>query len=418
MRTHRLALLAAIAAAPSYAASAVTLVGPSLSPGMKSIVVTLAKPRPTLNAVTPVNLWQVVVRQPGNSLGILIPLTSIEDAFATHPGPLTYATTGQVRLNLAAPLATVPDTIDITLALDKPPATATWKNKKPGVAPTRFQDPIGFFPVSGKSAADMYLYGDYVGGVGSKPAYDLDTVVGSPNWIPGRVPQGSEVDKRLYTVSLVGEAATSSKPSFDPDCFSASISLARRYPAAIDSGGRSYWDFKWKAADLEFSSVNRAFDFVTAPTFIYDIGGVMLRPDRTVRATVNLDLFGGLELGENLQNKIVAGSYGGIARLVPGAAVYFVFPKALGLKEIDWTSDYRDRILATEEPFIDTRGTPRAYLARGSRHRITNTITFQLNEFIGISVKHEYGSLPPSFTLIDNKVTIGVTTMWSWKSAK
>ena len=409
---RQLAILALAAAMRCAAATpGVTLIGPSLSPSLNSIVVAVGKPRPPLDSIQASNLWQVAARQPGNPLGVLVPVASVDQADSDLP----YAVTGLVRVTFAAPLATVPDTIDLTLALGTHPATVTWKNKKPGAKPTQFQDPFGFYPAANKASADMYLSGAYVGGVGAKPAYEVDAVVGSPVWIPGHVPAGAEVDKRQYVVSVTGKAATTDKPSFDPDSFSAGVSLARRYPKALDDHGRSYFDFKWNAADWEFSRVDKAFNFVSTPTLIYDVGGAVLRADRTVAAAASLDFYGGVEVGTNLENKIVAGGYGGIARFVPGAALNLVFPKALGLKSISFTSDYRDRILGEKEPFIDTRGKTRTYLARGSRHHISNTLTLQLSDYVGISIKHEYGSLPPAFKLVDNKVTIGVTTLWSWK---
>jgi hypothetical protein len=98
--------------------------------------------------------------------------------------------------------------------------------------------------------------------------------------------------------------------------------------------------------------------------------------------------------------------------LTPGASAYLV--KNIGTNKLSWTTLYRPRVLLTKEPLIDHRRAAPVSLARGTREYISNTLNWQVGLF-AITLKHEYGSLPPAFEFVDHKATIGLTVMWKWK---
>ena len=274
---------------------------------------------------------------------------------------------------------------------------------------------MGFYPADSKTKADVYLFGSIASGIGAKPSYNIDASIASPGLVLGAKPASGKPDLRNLTLSAVGTVKTADQPKLDPDSFSAGVQLAMRRPKSLDSIGRSYFLVQWDAAKWEFSRKDQAFNFVSAPTAIYNVGGAVKNSDGSIKASASLDIFGGVELGENLRNKLALDGYGAIARIVPGAAGYLVFPGAIGTKQISLTSEYHSRILLEKEPFIDTRGTTRTSFARGSRHTLTDTLNIKLNDFFSIQAKHEYGSLPPAFKFVDHKVTIGITTMWKWR---
>jgi hypothetical protein len=116
-----------------------------------------------------------------------------------------------------------------------------------------------------------------------------------------------------------------------------------------------------------------------------------------LRKGVDLEIPIGLEVGENLRNRITAirNGYGGIARFVPGASFYAVSPEFWGHVKATWSSTYTARLL--------------------TRHYVENSLNFTFNEYFGLSIKHEYRSLPPAFEFVDHKATVSLVVMWAWK---
>jgi hypothetical protein len=91
-----------------------------------------------------------------------------------------------------------------------------------------------------------------------------------------------------------------------------------------------------------------------------------------LRKGVDLEIPIGLEVGENLRNRITAirNGYGGIARFVPGASFYAVSPEFWGHVKATWSSTYTARLLMANEPFIDYRDAHRPHQSH-AEHAIT-----------------------------------------------
>lgn len=306
-----------------------------------------------------------------------------------------YETSGGVRIIFDSPLASTPSMLDVFLS-QKTLQRVTWKPRDPSPEDT------GLFGVSRRDQAAMYFFGSLAAGRNSKPSYNLDVEMASPS-----------VHRELWRVSLRGKAKTSDSLNYDPDSFDVAARMERVYPFK-PKGKAPYTDMGWDILKWEFSRKDQSYNLITAPTLtLTSTLGRRISNFRTV-AALDLDANLGIEAGRNLRNEVAPEGYGGIFRVVVGGGLYAAFPRALGLAEIRWTSTYIARLLATSEPVIDTREGYRSALTRGTRHDLDSALKLKFNEFVALSIKHEYGSAPPAFKILDHRVTVGVEIMWAW----
>jgi len=220
-----------------------------------------------------------------------------------------------------------------------------------------------------------------------------------------------------WRASANATVKSSDRRDVDPDSYLVSAKVGRIFPFDLDSGG-PYLDFQWEVARLEFNRKNEFSNFVTAPTVTYSRAIMRaLTNTRMVRAAIDAEISGGLELGHNMQSKLFPGGYGTIARFVPGVAAYASFPGGLGLDEVRWTTTYRARILAAEEPFSDVRDDehPLSGVDKQTRHEWKDALDFKVTPFFSLTFSHEFGSAPPAFKILNHRYTLGATIMWAWK---
>jgi hypothetical protein len=95
---------------------------------------------------------------------------------------------------------------------------------------------------------------------------------------------------------------------------------------------------------------------------------------------------------------------------MPGASVYLVIPHVWRFKKINLSSNYTARIPTTDELFLETRHqkTPLPMLTSNTRHYLQNDLQFMATDYFGFEIKQQYGSLPPAFSFVDNRVSIGL----------
>jgi hypothetical protein len=136
---------------------------------------------------------------------------------------------------------------------------------------------------------------------------------------------------------------------------------------------------------------------------------------KAVAVTMGLDLTAGVEFGTNLRDKFVAANKpgqteGAFFRGVPSATAYLIIPQVLRLKKITLTSSYTARIPTTDELFLETRNTktPIPLLTSQTRNWVQNSLQFNLTDYVGIQIKHQYGSIPPAFSFVQNSGSIGL----------
>jgi hypothetical protein len=134
----------------------------------------------------------------------------------------------------------------------------------------------------------------------------------------------------------------------------------------------------------------------------------------------------GIETGYNFVNSITnnnpsssqTGSFHTLFRGLLGGELVKEFNSPFHgsafFKRITFDSQYRLRLLARDEAAIRVvrkmgKDTDVAEASSKPRHYVANTLTFTLTDYFGLSVKHEYGQLPPAYPFVDNKATVTLT---------
>lgn len=394
---HVTAVLALAAIGTAAHAQDVKIGRPSLAPDRKSVTVSAAgPPYPEASVVAVQERYVVVLRSPAHPAGVQAAIQTV------MPEPGLYADSGLIRIVLSAPVPDEVTEVDVISLIGKP-TRVTWSQKKGG--PT-----LGVFPVDKREKADVYVFGSWLTGRDLAPVYNLDLAAAAPL-------VDFDLRGQPWRFSARGSLKTTDRRDVDPDAYSVSARLIRVFPVNLGTAG-PYVDMQWDVVKAEFSRKDEASNVVTSPVLTLSQRVVRrLRDDKTVRAAVDIDVQAGLDLGANLQNKIVPEGYGAIARLVPGVALYAVFPGALGLDELRWTSTYRARVLLAKEAFTDLRDDeqPFSSVARGTRHEWKDELALKVTPIFSLTLTHDYGSLPPAFKILDHRVTMGATVMWAWK---
>jgi hypothetical protein len=92
------------------------------------------------------------------------------------------------------------------------------------------------------------------------------------------------------------------------------------------------------------------------------------------------------------------------------------------LSQIGITANYNVRLPSTNEVFtnlhyISATGKTISLpvYSTQARHHLTDELDITLQKPLALTIKHEYGELPPGFRKIDNKISIGLTVMLSHK---
>lgn len=100
-------------------------------------------------------------------------------------------------------------------------------------------------------------------------------------------------------------------------------------------------------------------------------------------------------------------------RALAGTTLNLTFPvQSAPLNDISIESSYIRRWpLRAEVTFEedDDGNLQPVRINKAPRDYVTAKLTFGFTKHIGLSVGYEYGSLPPTFKLIDHKTTIGLT---------
>jgi hypothetical protein len=257
-----------------------------------------------------------------------------------------------------------------------------------------------------KDDATIYLSGTFTAAVGSTPEYGTDSKVNQPLKYFGR--------NESSLISAAATVQTDSKGSADPDGFSWGIPIQHVF--------RKRYSAQWSIVGMELDKRGNAVNFVSAPSVSRSLERVFFRTDkkykddvRVVAAAVGLDLTAGVEIGTNLRDKFVAANKpgeteGAFFRGAPSATAYLIIPQVLRLKKITLTSSYTARIPTTDELFLETRNTktPIPLLTSQTRNWVQNSLQFNITDYVGIQIKHQYGSIPPAFSFVQNSGSIGL----------
>jgi hypothetical protein len=273
-----------------------------------------------------------------------------------------------------------------------------------------------FGEAESRDKADLYLSGNVLAGVGTKPIYTLDAKV---NIAPPLHWHGVRAGVYGEIQSNANSEPPNDKSEVDPDSI-------RAYATVNGLFGKSlYWDIR--PAGGEFSRKYPASSFVSAANFAW-----WFDPTPVKGGWLTFYPSLGTELGMNLNKPATLFSqpsqlarFDAIRRLVPGMnATYRLWGKK-DSPALTFTGTYQARVLFADEPFTTleyyttTTGTRQrekvARLRGNTRHWVEGTATWNINEYFGVMAQYKYGSLPPLFQLIQQQVTFGLvfkSTLW------
>jgi hypothetical protein len=238
--------------------------------------------------------------------------------------------------------------------------------------------------------------------------------------------ESNPCDPRL---GLNAQVETDKRPTINPDSYFVSPSFSVfALGCGADSvtmfSGRSVL-FSWNILGPEFEAKGKDLNIVTAPMLsdFFRIWPLPSTPTTTKEPfTLYLSPTIGLEVGTNTENGAEAHGSGTVLRGVAGAdlTARFLPPKNSVLKKVLLSSSYRARIPAFSEISTDTvtisgsTKTKDVYsLSSATRNYVQSELDFLLTDTWGITLKHEYGRIPPAFRLVDNTASVGLVFMFS-----
>jgi hypothetical protein len=317
-----------------------------------------------------------------------------------HVDVAKFTSTGRADVYLSAPAE---KDYDHVLVQYSGPVGASTKTAKLTAAPAAgFVNGLNalFSASKGKDGADINLNGTISPAVGSGPTYATDSSLAF---------KVAHIHSDDNWWALSASAKTDNRKVADPGSF--------RWRFAWQQAARTLYAPNWDIGviGMEFDTKGQAVNLLASPRAVSPL---LLRPwnsNGKWAGVVEFDVYGGIEAGGNLKDsflftgdKRLNGTHG-LFRGVPGATLTFKH-----LEKLTVTSDYQVRLLAEPEIFLETRRhtkDPIPEIRQQPRHYWVTNITYKLSDALGFTVKHEYGCLPPAFTFIQHKVSLGFTLL-------
>jgi hypothetical protein len=268
--------------------------------------------------------------------------------------------------------------------------------KKPDVKKT-------FTAAKGKSDADIYLSGTAAGERNSKPSYTIDSKFGYFHNLARLEPSGRYKD--LGSIGATGTFVSSQNSTVDPD----SITAAGTYQRAF-LFGPSPTGIILTANFIggEFAKKNKNRNLTTGADAALVLPSKRLNKSEKSPAFATIDFLLGVEAGHNYRNELQPNGLGNFWRPKLGADFYFLILKPGMFDRIIFSTQYIVRLPQSAEIFKETiHGSKIMILSTRPRHYVASDLNFMFAPSYGISLKYRYGSIPPSFQLVDNNVSIG-----------
>jgi hypothetical protein len=306
-----------------------------------------------------------------------------------------FTTRGNVVLELAQPLPEY-SRVDVTFGGANIPYATLVRGATP-------KTPV-VVEAKTRSDADVYISGTVTPSVGAAPSYSVDST------LKYTLRQWGE-----NAVFAAGQVMTDNRPTADPDSFSWTVGYRWTLPPSSL--------FEWDFAGMQMDKKANAMNFYSAPKFVWNAQHLFKGTEKTKKTgekylapsvLVGIDLTAGMEFGENFRDDFTITNNRGLgrfARAVPGAAAYVIVPHVLHLKKITLSSSYIARIPTSDELFLETRhhtAKPVPMLTSNTRHYLQDDLQFMFTDYVGFEIKEQYGSLPPAFSFVDNRVAIGL----------
>ena len=211
--------------------------------------------------------------------------------------------------------------------------------------------------------------------------------------------------------------ATDNRPSADPDSYIVS-GLLDWYIKASPWKRIQYVLLRTNVGEYEFDRQTTTKTIVSSPVLDFP---VRLRHKGGLNTSLLPYL--GVEVGSNFSNAIASGGSGLVFRGLMGSGFNGTLKTPWKfLSQIGITANYNVRLPSTNEVFtnlhyISATGKTISLpvYSTQARHHLTDELDITLQKPLALTIKHEYGELPPGFRKIDNKISIGLTVMLSHK---
>lgn len=378
--------LALLACAATSTAEQLTLnhllAGPP-APGRSKIFIS------TTGTPDPHAAWTLVARKSEDSPPTPVPVTNVT----------WYASSSTVALEFdPSPLS------------GRDPHRYGWTAAYNGLLTVTLAAPERLFGVpKSNHDADVYLFGSYLAGAGTKPLYSIDARVA---WMP----EFRDSGYFLGISSTVAVNSSSSPPldksSADPDSLAAALAL--RFM-------RRGFLFEIEPAKGEFARRYPASSFVPAAMVKWVRDPIF----NTSRHAAVFYPYAGVEAGANLNKPqtflgqpLNLSQYGLVGRFVlRGYGAYYIVKKEPDNNDpylFEFYADYTARFLMTNEPlvtseYIDGVRQPVLQLQSDPRQYLESGIAWNVSKHVGLEAKYKHGSLPPMFEFLDHQVSVGVT---------
>lgn len=259
-------------------------------------------------------------------------------------------------------------------------------------APKKTKARKAFTAAKGKPDADIYFSGSAAGAKGSKPLYLFESKVGYLFSLKSKGALGPRA-----------EVNAASESNVDPD----SIKTALTYEKIFVLGRAKGIILRSDALGLEFDKKNRNRNLMT------DLNGTFVPPAKRFGEStfIAFDFMAGFEAGHNYRHKLNENEgLGNLWRWKFGANAYFVALNPPVFKRVDFSTEYKVRLPRTSEPFTQTINDKEiTTLEKKPRHYVGSNLDFMFSDALGISLKYQYGSLPPAFKFVNHTTSLGLT---------
>jgi hypothetical protein len=250
-----------------------------------------------------------------------------------------------------------------------------------------------FTAAKGKPDADIYFSGSAAGAKGTKPLYLFESKLG---YLFSLKNKGGALGPRA-------EITAASESNIDPD----SIKTALAYEKIFVLGRAKGFILRSDALGLEFDKKNRNRNLMT------DLNGTFVPPPKPIGESsfVAFDFMGGFEAGHNYRHKLNQNEgLGNLWRWKFGANAYFIALNPPVFKRIDFSTEYKVRLPQTSEPFTQTiNDKDITTLEKKPRHYVGSNLDLMFSDALGVSLKYQYGSLPPAFKFVNHTASVGLT---------
>jgi hypothetical protein len=269
--------------------------------------------------------------------------------------------------------------------------------KRPNVQKT-------FTAAKGKSDADIYFSGTAAAEKNSRPAYSIDSKFGYLHNLAKLEESGKYKD--FGSIGATGTFVSSQNSTVDPD----SITAAGTYQRAF-LFGPSPTGIILTANFIggEFAKKNKNRNLTTGADATLVLPSKRLNKSEKSPAFATVDFLVGVEAGHNYKNDLKPQGIGNFWRPKLGADFYFSVLKPGIFDRITFSTQYNVRLPQSAEIFKETvQGSNKMFLTTKPRHYIASDLNFMIGPAYGISFKYRYGSLPPSFQLVNSNLSVGL----------